>query len=116
MSSHILTEVDRLANRIGIIHKGKLLEELSADQLERMREQRLEVQARNLEAVQSTLSRAGFCVNKKDEVIFLNEPRAIQSPDEVATMLVKAGTPPTRLAVEQEDLEQYFLRLTGEKL
>src|SRR6266498_1208406 len=27
MSSHILTEVDRLATRIGIIHRGKLIEE-----------------------------------------------------------------------------------------
>jgi hypothetical protein len=28
-------------------------------------------------------------------------------------VLVAAGTPPIRLAVEQEDLEQHFLRLTG---
>ena len=28
MSSHILSEVDRLATRIGIIHKGRLIEEL----------------------------------------------------------------------------------------
>jgi hypothetical protein len=27
--------------------------------------------------------------------------------------LVKAGTPPTHLAVEEEELEQYFLRLVG---
>jgi hypothetical protein len=33
----------------------------------------------------------------------------------VATLLVHAGTPPTRLAVVQEELEAYFLRLTGEK-
>src|SRR5512141_1856565 len=49
MSSHILTEVDRLATRIGIIHKGKLIEELSGLQMEAMRAQRLEVQAGNLE-------------------------------------------------------------------
>jgi hypothetical protein len=28
-------------------------------------------------------------------------------------VLVAAGVPPTRLIVEQEDLERYFLRLTG---
>ena len=116
MSSHILTEVDRLATRIGIIHKGRLIEELSAAQLERMRQQRLEVRARDLEAVQSTLTGAGYQVNRQDGTLFLNEPRAIQSPEEVAALLVRAGTPPTRLAMEQEDLEQYFLRLTGEKL
>ena len=30
MSSHILTEVDRLAGRIGIIHRGRLIEEFTA--------------------------------------------------------------------------------------
>jgi ABC-2 type transport system ATP-binding protein len=44
----------------------------------------------------------------------LDDARAVAAPDEVARMLVAAGTPPTRLAVEQEDLEQHFLRLTGE--
>jgi ABC-2 type transport system ATP-binding protein len=116
MSSHILTEVDRLATRIGIIHKGKLIEELDAAQMETMRAQHLEVKARDLGAAQNALAQAGFAAKVKDDAIFLNEARAIQSPDEVAALLVNAGTPPTRLAVEQEDLEQYFLRLTREKL
>jgi len=37
----------------------------------------------------------------------------VHRPDEVATLLVAAGCPPTRLAVEREDLETYFLRLVG---
>jgi ABC-2 type transport system ATP-binding protein len=41
MSSHILAEVSRLAGRIGIIHKGSLLQELSIDELERNRKRRL---------------------------------------------------------------------------
>jgi ABC-2 type transport system ATP-binding protein len=116
MSSHILTEVDRLATRIGIIHKGRLIEELEAARMEEMRAQRLEIKVREPVAAQRALTQAGFAVKIKDDMILLNEVRATRSPDEVATLLVKAGTPPTRLAVEQEDLEQYFLRLTGEKL
>jgi ABC-2 type transport system ATP-binding protein len=116
MSSHILTEVDRLATRIGIIHNGRLIEELDAAQMEAMRAQHLEVRARDLAAAQKVLNRAGFAVEVKSDTLLLNEPRAIQSPDTVASLLVEAGTPPTRLAVEQEDLEGYFLRLTGEKL
>jgi len=115
MSSHILTEVDRLATRIGIIHKGRLLEELEADKLEELRSRRLEIKARNLEAAQSALTQAGFAVKASESTLVLNEARAIDAPDEVATILVNAGTPPSRLAVEQEDLEGYFLRLTGEK-
>lgn len=114
MSSHILTEVDRLATRIGIIHKGRLIEELDAEKLEELRSRRLEVKARNLEAAQSALTKAGFAVKASESAIVLNEARAIDAPEEVATILVNAGTPPYRLAVEQEDLEDYFLRLTGE--
>ena len=40
----------------------------------------------------------------------LTQPRAVQRPDDVAAALVAGGHPPTRLAVEQEDLEEHFLR------
>ena len=56
---------------------------------------------------------AGFEVHDGDGVLLLAEARAVEAPDHVATLLVNAGAPPTRLAVEQENLEDYFLRLTG---
>jgi len=113
MSSHILTEVDRLATRIGIIHRGRLIEELEADQLEALRSRRLEIKTRDLEAAQSVLARAGYAVTLSDDRLVLKEARAIDAPEELATLLVNAGAPPSRLAVEQENLEEYFLRLTG---
>jgi len=115
MSSHILTEVDRLATRIGIIHEGRLIEELEAEKLEELRSRRLAIRARNLKAAQSALTQAGFAVKASENTLFLSESRALDAPDEVATILVNAGTPPTRLAVEHENLEDHFLRLTGEK-
>ncbi len=113
MSSHILTEVDRLATRIGIIHQGRLIEELDVNALERLRSKQLEVKAYNLEAAQDCLKHAGYKFALKDESIMVEEPRAIEHPDEVAQIMVQAGTPPTRLAVEQQDLEAHFLQLTG---
>ncbi|MBN1810563.1 MAG: ABC transporter ATP-binding protein [Anaerolineae bacterium] len=115
MSSHILTEVDRLATRIGIIHQGRLIEELAAEELEELRSQRLEVKARDLEAAQNALTQAGFAVKAGDGMLLLNSARALEAPAEVATILVNAGTPPTRLIVAQEYLEEHFLRLTGAK-
>ncbi len=114
MSSHILTEVDRLATRIGIIHKGRLIEELDADKLEQLRAKRLEVRARNLEAAQISLQSAGYKWTIKDEAILMDDPHAIEHPDDIAHILVNAGTAPTRLAIEQENLEDYFLRLTND--
>ena len=114
MSSHILTEVDRLATRIGIIHKGRLIEELDTDKLEQLRAKRLEVQVRNLEAAQISLRSAGYQFNLDDSTIVMDNAHAIEHPDDIARLLVNAGTPPTRLAVEQEDLENHFLRLIND--
>ena len=56
----------------------------------------------------------GFAVETgRDGAMVLRDERAVQHPDDVATVLVHAGCPPTRLMVEREDLETYFLRLVG---
>jgi ABC-2 type transport system ATP-binding protein len=113
MSSHILTEVDRLATRIGVIHKGRLIEELEAAKMEALRSRRLIVEARQPAAARSALEGAGYSVKAENGGLFITDARALEAPDEVAALLVRAGAPPTKLVVEQEDLEAYFLRLTG---
>ena len=118
MSSHILTEVDRLATRIGIIHQGRLIEELDATQVERLRARRLEIQARDLSAAYTALTNAAYIptLQPQEARLLLSDPHAVAAPDEVARLLVNAGTPPTRLAVVQENLEEHFLHLTGAAL
>lgn len=113
MSSHILTEVDRLATRIGIIHNGKLIEELDTDRLEGLRAKRLEIKTRDLQAAQISLESAGIKFSLHDETIVVDNDYVIEHPDDIARMLVNAGNPPTRLAVEQQNLEEHFLQLTG---
>jgi len=114
MSSHILTEVDKLATRIGIIHKGKMIDELDANKLEGLRARKLMVTARDLEGAMQAIVQAGYASTKLiDHSIWIDESKAVEAPDEVARILVNAGTPPMRLAVEQENLEEYFLRLTN---
>jgi ABC-2 type transport system ATP-binding protein len=112
MSSHILTEVDRLATRIGLIHKGRLIEELDAEALEKLRSKRLEIKTHYLEAAQKGLQGAGYQFSSQHEAILIEDPRAIEHPDEIAELLVHAGAPPTRLAVEQQNLEDHFLQIT----
>ena len=113
MSSHILTEVDRLATRIGIIHQGKLIEELDTHQLEEMRARRLEVRTRNLEAAETSLQSAGYRFTVENETIILTDTHSIEHPDDIARILVNAGNPPVRLALEQQNLEEHFLQLTS---
>ena len=113
MSSHILTEVDRLATRIGIIHQGRLIQEFAAAQLETLRSRRLVIKTHQPEKAQTVLAQAGFAVTRAEDALILLETQAVESPERIATLLVNAAAPPTYLAVEQEDLEAYFLRLTS---
>jgi ABC-2 type transport system ATP-binding protein len=114
MSSHILAEVSRLAQRIGIIHQGRLLQELNVGELEKNRKRRLLLRARDTEAAQRVLVAAGQPAEiLADGTIELKDGFAVERPDEINSLLVNAGTPPTHLVVEEEELEHYFLRLVG---
>ncbi len=114
ISSHILGEVARLADRIGIIHEGRLLQELDVAELEQHRRRRLLVRARDIEAAQTVLTNAGFAAQINDgKMIELREETAVEQPDDIAARLAHAGHAPTMLMVEREELEHYFLRLVG---
>ena len=118
MSSHILTEVDRLATRIGIIHRGRMIEEQSAGELERKRNRRLQVGALDLGAAEAVLRKAGFdpqpAPDKGRQLIELRDERALAAPETIARLLAAAGLALTHLAIAQEDLEEHFLRLTAQ--
>ena len=114
MSSHILAEVSRLAGRIGIIHQGRLLQELNTDELERNRSKRLLLRSRDVEAACRVLTAAGQPAKiLQNGSIELRNAKSVDHPDEINAILVKAGASPTQLMVEEEELEQYFLRLVG---
>jgi ABC-2 type transport system ATP-binding protein len=114
MSSHILAEVARLAQRIGIIHEGRLLQELDAEELEQNRRRRLLVRARDTKAAFEALAAAGQPAQiLPDGTIELTSPAAVAGPDDIAGLLFRSGVLPTQLFVEEEELEAYFLRLVG---
>ena len=112
MSSHNLTEVDKLADRIGIIHKGKLVEELDAARLDTIRARQLVVDIHDLVKACAVLENFQV-VQLGEHRLAIKDKQAIEAPETIAALLVGAGTPPYRLAVEQEDLENYFLHLTA---
>jgi ABC-2 type transport system ATP-binding protein len=111
ISSHILAEISKLATRIGIIHQGKLLQEIDAVQLETLRQRRLTVNTRHNEAASKVLLERGYSVSCSNEAIVLTDSRAIKYPEDIASILVYAEHPPVSLNLEEEDLESYFLRI-----
>ena len=110
MSSHVLREVARLATRIGIIHEGQLVEEFSTPELERRCQRRLVIDAPDRRAARRVLAARGFDVNvAANGMLESADPQAIAHPERISELLAREGTAPSRLCVEQEDLETYFL-------
>jgi ABC-2 type transport system ATP-binding protein len=114
LSSHILAEVARLATRIGVIHEGRFITELSTSDLPRRVHRRLAITTRDQDAAARVLRTGGHDPAEQQGRLVLTGSRAIEHPDDIATQLVQAGHPPTHLAVEEEDLETFFLRLVGQ--
>jgi ABC-2 type transport system ATP-binding protein len=115
LSSHILAEVARLATRIGVIGNGRMITELATSDLPDRVHRQLCVAARDLGGAAHVLQAAGHSpvADPDREQLVVTGAWALDHPDEIATLLVHAGHPPTRLAVQTEELEAYFLRLVG---
>lgn len=121
LSSHRLAEVARVATRIGVLHQGKLVDEFDANDLASRVFTRLEVGARDLVRAARVLREAGFDapdpaggpLHRDSRVLVLQEAKSLEHPELVAAALAGAGEPPTRIAVVEEDLETYFLRLVS---
>ena len=116
ISSHILGEISRFATRIGIIHEGRLVQELDSASLESLGRKRLLIGANDITAAVAVLSGRGFNPELTEgNLIEVKNKAAIESPDKIAVIMVNDGCPPTLLKVEDEDLETYFLRTIGMK-
>ena len=114
ISSHILGEISRLATRVGIIHEGKMIQEINTDQLEHLLRKRLLIDARDQKAAQARLIEEGYVVNiSKNGHLEIIDEKVISKPEAISTLLVNAGLPPTLIKVDEEDLESYFLRAIG---
>jgi len=116
ISSHNLSEISKTAARIGIIHHGMLVQEISTDQLESKLNKYLLIDTRNRDGAEEFLSGKGIMVeNSNDGKLHIADSEACEKPEKINTMLVGAGFPPSYLSVHFEDLESYFLRIIGEE-
>lgn len=114
MSSHILSEVAHLADRIGIVHAGRLVEELDFDELRARARRYLDVTvSRPDRAIALLAERLGVVGIERTGAERLRVFDGLDRTAEIARVLVSDGLDLTRLCLQEEDLEAHFMRLTG---
>lgn len=112
ISSHILAELAKIATKIGIIHRGKLVKELTSEQLEKQIMKKLIISTRDNHKAFELLKQKGWTsiLNSKDEIEILDE-KALNKSDQICLHLTKNGLPLRMLFSFEEDLESFFVRI-----
>lgn len=113
ISSHILEELSKIATDYGIIHNGTLLQELTNEELMEKCSERLEVTLDDPERAVPVMDRLGI---KRYQVADREHIYIFERLEESAALnmaFAKAGIPVRGISVTNEELETYFLKLTG---
>ena len=114
ISSHILSEIESIADTVGIIHHGKMMKEVSMKDIEEMNQNYIEVAVsdtkRATHILIEKLNLSNFKVVDDDKVRIYDHDASTQviskafALNDVEIMAIGKNT---------ETLEDYFLKLTG---
>ena len=113
VSSHILEELSKIATHYGIIHNGSLLQEMTKEELMKRCSERIEICLDEPKRAVPVLDEMGFTnyqiVDKERIHIF----ERLEESAGLNMELAKAGILAREIRITSEELEDYFLNLTG---
>ena len=116
ISSHILSEIELLADEIGIISQGKLIKELTKEELGEQSTKSVIIEVDNIGLAEDMMIKNGYVKDSdfkvdNNEIILLTD---IDSRSKINESFVKNGIQVNELHLKEENLEEYFMRLINE--
>ena len=114
ISSHILNELYLLATDYYIIHKGRIIESLTHDELETKCRQYIKVRTNELPRCITVIENAYSDAEYKvvdDETLHLFSQ--IEKAEDIAKLLMENKIVTKEFSVTEQSLEEYFLGVTG---
>lgn len=111
LSSHLLTEVEQICDRVGVIHQGRLITETTIAELRGGGTLRVVAEPVDLarKTLETLLGAANVLVDDDGFELTVDAAKAA----EINAELVRAGVRVSELRRHEADLEQAFLELTG---
>ena len=113
ISSHILEELAKLADTFGIIHDGRLLQEISREQLMEECSSYAEIITTQPEQITASLEKMGYT---RFQIMDKETVRVFERLDETAAMnrqLILDGCTVAQSRIVTAELEDYFFKITG---
>lgn len=112
LSTHILGVLQDLADRVVILHRGRVLEELTKESMKKLGKPTLRLRVNRVdEQLMHILSKFGAPTTKGDDILISGVENDQQVAEEVALALTIAGYRVSHLGLEGVSLEEHFLQL-----
>lgn len=114
VSSHILGEIEQLADTIGVINNGKLIQEISLAQLTRSQTDYIELVVQDIQKTSFLLSEKLLLVNFKlvdDHCIRIYD--STLTPQMISKVLYEHDIEIEAISKKTSTLEEYFLKLVN---
>ena len=112
ISSHILGELEKIATHYGIVRGGKMVCEMTAEELEADCRTYVALQAANSEFTKAVLSRRYVRVTEENGYLRVYDQT---TPEEVVSYLYENGIVIREIGVEKIGLEEYYIDLMKNK-
>jgi len=116
ISSHILSELNQLATYYGFIHDGKMIEEISAEDLDKKCKKYLRIETNDARQAAEVIKEQ-LCY-KDIEICSDKELKIYEcsSKSEIVTkLLFESNLSVTSVSQQNDDLENYYINLMGVK-
>lgn len=112
ISSHILGELEKIATHYGIIRQGRIIQELSAKDLEGRAKVFVSLKTRNMTGTFGLLRQKFSDVRTEDGYIRVYD---IDNTEEIVEILLKNGFPVREIRKNKIGLEEYYIELMSKK-
>ncbi len=113
LSTHLLREVEQICTHVGVMHAGSLVAQAPLHELRAGIAPRVSIATSAPQDAAAALRAHGL----SDVVVHVDRAEAALGsaiPEELVVQLVRAGVPIRGFTVEEADLEDVFVALTGE--
>lgn len=112
ISSHILGELEKIATHYGIVRGGKMIAEMTAEELEANCRTYIALQTKNVDTTKSLLERKYSRVALEKETIRIYDD--VKTEEVVAYLYNEFGIAVTEIKTDKIGLEEYYIDLMKE--
>lgn len=113
ISSHLLDELAKITTRYGIIADGKLVEELSADELMNKCEDKLKIKVSNVKKAETILKKAKLLDRYESTAEYIIMYNNFDKAGEINKLLIENKIEVSELTPSNAGFEDYFIERLG---